>query len=74
MFYGVLYFAGPRSRWAERVDESEIIARTAEVPWRWLARRALLSLFRQMDSTRVGFALMHGDRCVEQYDPPLEGA
>lgn len=74
MFHGVLYFAGPRSRWSERIDDTEIIARVAPLPWRWLARRTLLSLFRQMDSTRVGYALLRDDICIEQYDPPIEGA
>lgn len=76
MFSGVIYFAGPRTRWPGRDDRSrihpsEIIATTPPLPWRWLARRTLLATFNALDPTRCGYALMHGDDCVEHYDPPL---
>lgn len=70
MYSGVLYFAGSKSRWSGRIDESEVIARVS-APWRWLARRLTLSLFRQLDDGKCGYALMDGGACIEQFDPEI---
>jgi hypothetical protein len=69
--YGIVYFAGPKTRWAGKVDECEIIARTPDVRWRWLARAQLLNIHRQLDPSRCGYVLLDGDRAVEHYDPQL---
>lgn len=68
MYSGVVYFAGPRSRWSGRMDDSEVIARVS-APWRWLASLLTLSLFRQLDDSKCGYALMDGGTCLEQFHP-----
>jgi hypothetical protein len=73
MYEGVIYFAGPRSRWSGRIDDGEIVARFA-ARWRWLARAQMLSAFSALDQTRCGYALLKNGVPVEQYDPPLETA
>lgn len=71
MFEGVLYFAGPRSRWAGKVDEDEVIARF-QTRWRWLARYLTVSLFMRLDERRCGYAILADGVTVEQYDPKSE--
>ncbi len=39
MYQVTVYFDGPRSSWANKLDESEIIFHEREVRWLWLARR-----------------------------------
>lgn len=69
-YYGVVYFAGPLSRFAGRIDEREVIARI-RAPWRWLALVQLLSAHGSLDASKCGYALMRDGVCIEQYDPPL---
>jgi len=71
MYEGVIYFAGPKSRWSGSVDEGDIIARTGRTPWRWHARFLMMNTFTALDRTRCGYALMRGDEAIEQFDPPL---
>ena len=70
MYSGVIYVAGPKSRWAGRIDEDDIIAHVGG-PWRWLARLYLLNIHGSLDASRCGYALLRDGECVEQYDPPL---
>lgn len=71
MYYGVVYFAGPKTRWGlvsnadhqleARIHADEIIACTPALPWRGLARWQLLSAFRPLaELSRCGYALMQG--------------
>jgi hypothetical protein len=71
VFVGVIYFAGPKSRWSRRIDPSETIYHVATL-WRWLTRSLLLAKFRDLDNARCGYALMDGEVCLEHYDPPVE--
>lgn len=68
MHVGIVYYAGPKSRWLGSIDESEIIKRL-DTPWAWLTRRATLSIFKQLDSRRCGYALLKDGICIEQFDP-----
>lgn len=69
-FEGLIYFAGSKSRWSCRIDDSEIIARV-RTPWRWLTRLYTLNIHGSLDATRCGYVLLRDGECVEQYDPPL---
>lgn len=71
MYVGVVYFAGPKSRWAERIDESETIA-TFDSMWQWHVRFLTRGLHAQLDATRCGYAILKDQVCIEQYDPPIE--
>jgi hypothetical protein len=72
-FHWEIYFAGPRSRWSQRIDQAEVIAR-GQAPWRWLARKAMLTAFKPLDPTLCGYALAQDGVCLEHYDPPLPEA
>lgn len=54
MIEAVVYFAGPRSVWADKPDETEVIARFPS-RWVWLAHSRALSLHRQLNSGRCGY-------------------
>lgn len=68
-YAGIVYFAGPQSRWSGKIAESEIIARHP-APWKWLARKLMLSAHSGLDATRCGYALLCDGVAIEQYDPP----
>jgi len=70
MFEGVIYFAGPKSRWSGAIDDTELVARVS-APWRWLARLHLLNVHGSLDASRCGYALLRDGEVIEQYDPPI---
>ena len=69
MYEGIVYFAGPKSRWSGKIDSGEVLARIFS-PWRWLARIQMLNIHGSLRADRCGYALLRNGNCVEQYDPP----
>lgn len=70
MWHGLIYYAGPKSRWSGKVSDSEVIARVFS-RWEAIARIRLVSAFTPLDSTKCGYVLMRDGTTVEQYDPPV---
>jgi hypothetical protein len=57
MYESVVYFAGPETKWAEKVSEREVIARFNE-RYRWLARIRASVCHAQLDPARCGYAVL----------------
>lgn len=70
-YTGVVYFAGPKSRWSGRIAESETLARF-DGRWRWVVRMATVSLFRRLDPACCGYVILENGVCLEHFDPPIE--
>ena len=66
MYEGVVFFYGPLTKFARKVDKREIIARTREVPFIWLARMQARAVHRQLDPQRCGWAVLRDGKAVEQ--------
>lgn len=70
-YEGIIYFAGPRSRWAGKVDSQEIIARFP-ARWRWAVLALTLQTFARLDQRRCGYVILRDGEPIEHYDPPAE--
>ncbi len=71
-YEAVVYFAGPKTLWSGKVDDSEVILRKPSV-WRWGALRLAKSTHAQLDATRCGWVLLDKGAVVEHVEP-LRGA
>jgi hypothetical protein len=58
-----VYFAGPRSSWANQLHPSEIIYQ-GEVPWLWLARLNARSNFG--NTGRCAYVINEGQKVIEE--------
>lgn len=62
-FEAIVYFAGPKTIWAEKIDETEIIARF-HAPWLWLAR--LQARGALGNTGRCGYAILRDGTVAEE--------
>jgi hypothetical protein len=72
MFRWQVFFAGPKSRWSERIDPTEIIA-SGEHERLFQALGQLMKTFRPLDKSRCGFAFAMDDKPMYHYDPVPDG-
>lgn len=63
-----VFFDGPRSSWAKKLDDNEIIFHERDVRWLWLARR----LARQNIGNRgvCSYVIKSEGKLVEQVNGP----
>lgn len=59
----IVYFAGPKTTWAKKIDPSEVIF-DAVVPWLWAARKQALD--HVGNTGRCGYKIFQGERVVEE--------
>jgi hypothetical protein len=64
-----VYFAGPRSRWEQSVNENEVIFK-AEAPWLWLAR--VLARGNVGNTDRCGYAIEADGKLIEHVEATRE--
>lgn len=69
-YEAVLYFAGPKTLWSQKVDASEVIMRWASRS-RWLATRVARSTHRQLDPSRCGYVVLKDGDVIEHVKPVL---
>jgi hypothetical protein len=70
VYESLVYFAGPKSLWSQKVDPSEVIMRR-EVPWRWLARALAVTTHARLDPTRCGWVVLMDGKEVEHVESVL---
>jgi len=66
-YEAVVYFSSPRTQWAQKVQDEDVIFRRA-YPWRWLARVTARSTHRNLDATRCGYAVLNNGRPLEHIE------
>lgn len=65
-YEAVVYFASPRTVWAGKVHDEDVIARRQH-RWRWLARLDARSTWARLDAERCGYALLkNGDILIHE--------
>lgn len=65
----VVYFYGPKTAWANRIDETEIVA-SKTVPSKYVGRWWALSIVSQMNQARVGWAVIDDAGEAIEHRPP----
>lgn len=63
-----VFFDGPRSSWADKLDEKEIIHHERDVQWLWLARKVARSKLGNMGN--CSYVIKSEGKLVEQVNGP----
>jgi len=72
MYRGVVYFNGPQTRWSHKIDPAEVIFDFSH-PWRWLVESRTRQVWRQLDPSRCGYAVLREDSVLAEFHP-VKGA
>lgn len=68
MAEATIYFAGPATVWAGKVDPREIIARR-EFLFAWMAKWWARRMHGELDPTRVGYVVTNGEQQLVHVTP-----
>ena len=66
-YVGIIYFASPRTLFAGKVQEEDIIARH-ESPYRFIARSLTRSTYKSLDPAKCGYAVLKDGKTVEHVE------
>lgn len=67
MYESVIYFRGPKTMWAGKVSEDEVIARR-ESKYLWFARSYARELHGSLDPTRCGYIVLKDSEVLEHVE------
>lgn len=71
-FESVVYVAGPKTLWQQKIAEDDVIARKENIPFLFLALMFARRLHGQLDPKKCGYAVLQDGEVLEHVKPEVE--